>query len=248
MFTSFLWHYRQDPAAVETPLASWEHPYQQKWISHATLLNQVSGHQHDALYLWDALYGHSIFVGNRTKAPAWAAFSESRVHPLHLEAAQTLQQAGIRHCLQSPAHLKQTLISVNFLYRTGEHAYAQLLQQSMVVETDAAGRPLLLLVYLHDVTHLKKEQSADLVITGPGQPRVWKYDFEHRKPAQAKPLSEQEKRVLFYLSQGRDSKELAALLNISPHTADTHRRNLLQKTNCTDTTALVTYARMTGLA
>lgn len=59
-------------------------------------------------------------------------------------------------------------------------------------------------------------------------------------------MSSQEKKLLSLLSQGKESKAIAAELNLSTHTVDTHRRNLLQKTNCVDTTALVTYARTAG--
>jgi DNA-binding CsgD family transcriptional regulator len=43
------------------------------------------------------------------------------------------------------------------------------------------------------------------------------------------------------------SKEIAEILFISPHTAHTHRRNLLERTNCINTTGLVTYATLMGL-
>jgi len=61
------------------------------------------------------------------------------------------------------------------------------------------------------------------------------------------PLSKQEKIVLHYLSQGKSSKGIAENLFISPHTADTHRRNLLERTYCINTIGLVTYARLVGL-
>ena len=57
----------------------------------------------------------------------------------------------------------------------------------------------------------------------------------------------QEKKILALLAEGKQSKEIADELFISSHTIDTHRRNLLKKTNCIDTTALITFAKMTGL-
>jgi DNA-binding CsgD family transcriptional regulator len=38
---------------------------------------------------------------------------------------------------------------------------------------------------------------------------------------------------------GKSSKEMAGELFVSPHTIDTHRRHLLEKTNCTDTTGII---------
>jgi DNA-binding CsgD family transcriptional regulator len=52
---------------------------------------------------------------------------------------------------------------------------------------------------------------------------------------------------LSYLEKGKSSKEMANESFTSPHTIDTHRRNLLKKTNCLNTTGLVTYAKLVGL-
>jgi len=61
------------------------------------------------------------------------------------------------------------------------------------------------------------------------------------------PLSRQEKKILSLLAEGKSSKEIANELSVSPHTVDTHRRHLLEKTNCIDTTGMITYARLVGL-
>jgi len=60
-------------------------------------------------------------------------------------------------------------------------------------------------------------------------------------------LSRQEKKILSLLAEGKSSKEIANELSVSPHTVDTHRRHLLGKTNCIDTTGMITYARLVGL-
>jgi DNA-binding CsgD family transcriptional regulator len=49
------------------------------------------------------------------------------------------------------------------------------------------------------------------------------------------------------LAEGKSSKEIAKELGISSHTVDTHRRHLLEKTNCIDTTGMITYCKLVGL-
>ncbi len=61
------------------------------------------------------------------------------------------------------------------------------------------------------------------------------------------PFCKQEKKVLSYLAKGKHSKEIAVELFNSPSTIDTHRRNLLKKTNCVDTSGMITYAKLVGL-
>lgn len=43
------------------------------------------------------------------------------------------------------------------------------------------------------------------------------------------PLTKRERQILKLLAEGKTSQEIAAVLFVSPHTIDTHRRNLLQK-------------------
>jgi DNA-binding CsgD family transcriptional regulator len=112
---------------------------------------------------------------------------------------------------------------------------------------DSEGNGILFMSYIHDISHLKKNNTANLVITSPGRVCMWNYNFE-RKTLDATPsLSRQEKNILVFLSKGKSSKEIADELFISSLTVDTHRRNLLKKTNCIDTTAMITYAKIVGL-
>ncbi len=52
-------------------------------------------------------------------------------------------------------------------------------------------------------------------------------------------LSPREIEILEMLIQGKTSKEIAEILFISKTTVDTHRRNLLEKTNCRSTSELL---------
>ena len=55
-------------------------------------------------------------------------------------------------------------------------------------------------------------------------------------------LTTREKEVLQLLAEGKTNKEVAALLNISPHTVESHRTNLMQKLNIHNTAEIVLYA------
>lgn len=52
-------------------------------------------------------------------------------------------------------------------------------------------------------------------------------------------LTEREKQIVIRLSRGLSADQVANEFNLSPHTIKTHRRNILQKTGCTNTTELV---------
>jgi len=52
-------------------------------------------------------------------------------------------------------------------------------------------------------------------------------------------LSEREKQILRMISSGKDFKTIAHELHLSPHTINTHKKNMLKKSNCNNTTELV---------
>jgi len=55
-------------------------------------------------------------------------------------------------------------------------------------------------------------------------------------------LTDREKEVLQLLAEGKSNKEVAALLNLSPYTIETHRTNMMQKLNLHNTAEIVLYA------
>ena len=60
-------------------------------------------------------------------------------------------------------------------------------------------------------------------------------------------LSSREREILHLLAEGKPNKEIAALLNLSPYTVETHRRNLQEKLNLHNFAELVLYAVRKGL-
>lgn len=61
------------------------------------------------------------------------------------------------------------------------------------------------------------------------------------------PLTPRERQVLQLIAEGRSSKEVAALLNISVKTAETHRSRILEKLDIHEVAGLVRYAIRRGL-
>ncbi|HLJ91457.1 MAG TPA: response regulator transcription factor [Candidatus Angelobacter sp.] len=63
----------------------------------------------------------------------------------------------------------------------------------------------------------------------------------------ADPLTPRERQVLQLIAEGRSSKEVAAELNISVKTAETHRSRILEKLDIHEVAGLVRYAIRRGL-
>jgi DNA-binding CsgD family transcriptional regulator len=56
------------------------------------------------------------------------------------------------------------------------------------------------------------------------------------------PLTAREREIVQLLAEGKSNKEVAAVLNISVKTAETHRANIMRKLNLHSTSDLVHYA------
>ncbi|THD66807.1 LuxR family transcriptional regulator [Robertkochia marina] len=61
-------------------------------------------------------------------------------------------------------------------------------------------------------------------------------------------LTPREKEVVSLLANGLSSKEIASKLNLSVHTIQKHRKNILQKTGCSNTSELIRNCILEGLA
>ncbi|MDN5865163.1 MAG: response regulator transcription factor [Gammaproteobacteria bacterium] len=67
------------------------------------------------------------------------------------------------------------------------------------------------------------------------------------KTSPADPLTAREREVLCLISDGKTTREIAAMLDISVKTADSHRTHLMQKLDIHETASLVRYAVTHGL-
>ncbi|HEX7812394.1 MAG TPA: response regulator transcription factor [Burkholderiales bacterium] len=63
----------------------------------------------------------------------------------------------------------------------------------------------------------------------------------------ADPLTPRERQILQLIAEGKPTKEVAALLNISFKTAESHRSHIMKKLGIHEVTALVRYAIQQGL-
>ena len=232
--------------------------YREKWLKKMAFLESISAQTNAALLLHDVSANRFLYMSDRKKilgnynpadftSETGVDFSFSNIHPEQRSAALLIQLKTISYCFEQPhACLNNIVGNMTFLYKRKSGEYFQILQKTMVVETDDNGYPLLYLRYLFDISHLLYP-SVGLIINAPDETLIWTYSIPKKCLEQVNLLSLQERKILVLLAKGKHSKEIGDMLFVSSHTIDTHRRNLLKKTHCIDSTALITFAKMTGL-
>ena len=60
-------------------------------------------------------------------------------------------------------------------------------------------------------------------------------------------LTPREREILQMLGEGNTNKDVAAKLNLSPHTVETHRSNIMEKLNLHGVPELILYAVRKGV-
>ncbi len=115
-----------------------------------------------------------------------------------------------------------------------------MLYQGVMLEHDQNGRLLRSLAVHTDITYLKQEGKPVLSFIGMnGEPSYVDIGGQNIFIESKEDLTIREKQVLKLLMEGKLSKEISCILNISKQTVDTHRKNMLHKKNLSNTAELV---------
>lgn len=125
-------------------------------------------------------------------------------------------------------------------YKKKNGDYVRILYQGVIVELDEDNRLLRSLAVHTDITYLKQEGRPVLSFIGmDGEPSYIDVGTKNIFIESKEELSTREKQVLRLLIEGKPSKEISAILNISKQTVDTHRKNMLRKNNLSNTSELI---------
>jgi DNA-binding CsgD family transcriptional regulator len=142
--------------------------------------------------------------------------------------------------------LRQSSYTLDLHFRHVQGQVVHLLQQTILLNTDDEGKFLYELIKLTDITHWQKTSAMSCIFTTPDPELNCLYIPSEDIKIQGKVFSPAELKVLELLANGEKSKDIAEQLHISPHTVDTHRRNMLRKTKSSNTQNLIRLAYLSG--
>lgn len=229
------------------------------WSFTQTVLEESSKLLKSVIFLYDFKYQRFLYISDNVKDLVGTSseeilskdieFSKKFIHPEYQEAINQIKLKSIEYYENSPLlNRENTMFFWDYLCKNPNYGYIRLIQKTRFLKVDKDGSPLVSLNFATWIGNCKKEPSSNLIIAPPGRPcHIFYYNFTQKQLIDAGAISSREKEILYLLSQGFDSQSISEKLFISKHTVNTHRSNILRKTQCRDTSALFTFCRMTGL-
>jgi len=144
--------------------------------------------------------------------------------------------------------LKKVKAAYNFKYYRKDGQVRWTLHQMSVIEMDENGGPLLSMVFMTDVTTLKKDDKIDFTVSKLSDEGYYEPFFTTNFPDGSRAeLTPREWEIVTLINAGKTSAEIADGLHLSVHTVKTHRKNILEKFEANNTAHLLDIFRRKGL-
>ena len=210
----------------------------------------VGEYYHYTLHLRDSsLSNHHPNLGKMhglTRPPRNLGDIIALVHPddmtfvqeAELMTVEKIKEIGFEHMM----HLKS---SYCFRMRMASGAYEMFHHQSLHTLKSEEGE-LLEAVNIHThIQHLATKNNYHVVVSGIGERNDFhKMQWLQRAQVEPEPaaLSKRETEIIALLAKGLNTTQISERLCISNHTVRTHRKNILQKTKCRNSSELISTA------
>lgn len=165
----------------------------------------------------------------------------SRVHPDDQPVFLNHEAAAVDFIKSLPADkIDKYKISYDYRVMAKDGRYVRLLQQVVVMQYDEENNNVALTMGVHtDVSHLKKSNVSILSFIGlEGEPSYVDVRAKEVYKVAREVFTKREKEVLYHILKGEQSQAIAEKMFISKHTVDTHRKNILAKTDTRNTIEL----------
>ena len=138
-------------------------------------------------------------------------------------------------------------VSYDFRAKKADGNYIRILHQVVTINHSEEGHVLQTLGVHTDISHIKMTGEPKLSFIGlDGEPSFIDVDYQKKFSSKKEEFSIREKEIIRHICRGSTSVEIAHNLSISEHTVNTHRKNILKKTEAKSTADLVVRAVKLG--
>ena len=131
----------------------------------------------------------------------------------------------------------------NYRMRKKDGKYIYVLHQSITIQIAEDGAVLRNLTFITDVSDITQSNKMKLSLIGvEGEPSFIDIKYKSIYSKSKELFSPREKEVLALVIEGKNSEEIAEILNISIHTVRNHRKKILSKSGCNSVNELLVAA------
>ena len=166
----------------------------------------------------------------------------SRIHPEDLEVWLQALNELMTFTLDEIAYKDRIRLNYthNYRFKNGQGDYVNIIQNTSPLGFDSQMKPIIGLAH-YTVIHefLEIPIIASVKMLNENNEYETKYFNNFSQKLLSEGISNRERDVIRLLVLNHSSKAIAHMLNISPNTVDTHRRNILKKLNISSTGELV---------
>lgn len=121
--------------------------------------------------------------------------------------------------------------------------YKTILHQSRAINVSKGGKIQQVLCIYTDLTYLNPPMDHKISFISAERPSYYAIETTNRysfiENNSLKIYSKREIQILDEIAQGKSFVEIAEILHISPHTVNTHKKNILKKSKCKNTAELI---------
>ncbi|MBP6755081.1 MAG: PAS domain-containing protein [Bacteroidia bacterium] len=136
--------------------------------------------------------------------------------------------------------IKKNQFSINYRIHNKHGEYVKILDQFIILEVDGDKNPLFIFGMLSDISNHKSDNKMILTINQLNTELCNKARTQVTKVFSKKPtFTVRQKQIIDLIKNGSSSKEIAVKLDLSIHTVNAHRRKLLDKFDCKNTSELL---------
>ena len=171
----------------------------------------------------------------------------NRIHPDDIDAWLSALNKLMEFTLGeiSKAKRKDTNYTWNFRIKNGDGVYVNIIQNTTPLVFDSDGKPVIGLAHYTVLDpNIKMDITASAKLLNSKNEYETLYFNNFSQKLLNEGVSNRERDVIRLLVLNYTSKEISNKLNISSHTVDTHRRNILKKFNLSSTGELVGMLKM----
>ncbi len=166
----------------------------------------------------------------------------SRIHPEDIEVWLTAMNQLMEFTLSEikETDRDKTNYTWNYRFKDGNDTYVNIVQNTTPLAFDLEKKPIIGLAHytvLDSKIKMEITASAKLLNDNNEYETIYFNNFSQKLLQGG--ISNRERDVIRLLVLNHSSKEISEKLNISPHTVDTHRRNILKKLKISSTGELV---------